>query len=263
MPDLRAAIYARFSSDKQSVRSIDDQVALCRAYCAAQGLTTVHVYEDRAVSGASTVNRFGWLKLMRDASAGKFEVVVAEALDRISRDQEDLAGIYKRLRFKQIEIRTVQDGKAEEIHVGIKGLVGALYLKDLAQKTRRGQAGVVRDGRHNGGRSYGYRAVAGQAGRLEVLDHEALVVRRIFESYLAGQSPRHIAATLNWGCRSRSAHRHVECVHDCRQQEARERHSTKRIVCRPHSLESAELHKRPGNWATRQPTKSEIRVDDS
>jgi site-specific DNA recombinase len=197
MPDLRAAIYARFSSDKQSERSIDDQVALCRAYCAAQGLTTVQVYEDRAVSGASTVNRFGWLKLMRDASAGKFEVVVAEALDRISRDQEDLAGIYKRLRFKQIEIRTVQDGKAEEIHVGIKGLVGALYLKDLAQKTRPGQAGVVRDGRHNGGRSYGYRAVAGQAGRLEVLDHEASVVRRIFESYLAGQSPRDIAATLN------------------------------------------------------------------
>ena len=43
-----------------------------------------------------------------------------------------------------------QDGKAEEIHVGVKGLVGALYLKDLAQKTKRGQAGVVRDGRHNG-----------------------------------------------------------------------------------------------------------------
>jgi site-specific DNA recombinase len=197
MSKMSAAVYARYSSDKQSDRSIDDQVALCQAFCEVQGLSVVGVYEDRAVSGASTVNRFGWLKLMRDANAGKFDVVVAEALDRISRDQEDLAGIYKRLRFKQIEIRTVQDGKAEEIHVGIKGLVGALYLKDLAQKTRRGQAGVVRDGRHNGGRSYGYRAVAGQPGRLEVLDHEASVVRRIFECYLAGQSPRYIAAALN------------------------------------------------------------------
>jgi DNA invertase Pin-like site-specific DNA recombinase len=55
---------------------------------------------------------------MRDARAGRFDVVVAEALDRISRDQEDLAGIHKRLRFIKIEIRTVQDGKAEEIHVG-------------------------------------------------------------------------------------------------------------------------------------------------
>jgi DNA invertase Pin-like site-specific DNA recombinase len=145
-----AAIYARFSSDKQSERSIDDQVALCRAFCERDGLRVIGVYEDRAISGASIANRFGWLKLMRDANAGKFGVVVAEALDRISRDQEDLAGIYKRLCFKQIEIRTVQDGRAEEIHVGIKGLVGALYLRDLAQKTRRGQAGVVRDGRTMG-----------------------------------------------------------------------------------------------------------------
>jgi site-specific DNA recombinase len=96
-----------------------------------------------------------------------------------------------------IEIRTVQDGKAEEIHVGVKGLVGALYLKDLAQKTKRGQAGVVREGRHNGGRSYGYRPIAGQNGRLEILEDEAAVVRRIFDSYTRGMSPRDIAASLN------------------------------------------------------------------
>jgi site-specific DNA recombinase len=193
----RTVIYARFSSDKQSERSIDDQVALCRAYCERNELSVVGVYDDRAISGASTVNRLGWEKLMRDARGGKFDVVVAEALDRISRDQEDLAGIYKRLRFMEIEIRTVQDGKAEEIHVGVKGLVGALYLKDLAQKTKRGQAGVVRDGRHNGGRSYGYRPIAGENGRLEILEDEAAVVRRIFESYITGKSPRDIAACLN------------------------------------------------------------------
>ena len=193
----RTAIYARFSSDKQSERSIDDQVALCRTYCERNELTVVGVYDDRAISGASTVNRLGWERLMRDARSGKFDVVVAEALDRISRDQEDLAGIYKRLRFIGIEIRTVQDGKAEEIHVGVKGLVGALYLKDLAQKTKRGQAGVAREGRHNGGRSYGYRPIAGQNGRLEIAEDEANVVQRIFEAYISGRSPRDIATGLN------------------------------------------------------------------
>ena len=193
----RAVIYARFSSDKQTERSIDDQVALCRAYCEREGLLVGEVYDDRAISGASTVNRIGLLRLMRDAGAGKFDVVVSEALDRISRDQEDLAGIYKRLSFRQIEIRTVQDGTAGEIHVGVKGLVGALYLKDLAQKTKRGQAGVIRDGRHNGGRSFGYRPVSGQPGILEIQDTEAAVVRRIFEWYAAGKSPRYIAGALN------------------------------------------------------------------
>jgi site-specific DNA recombinase len=129
---MKAAIYARFSSDKQTDRSIEDQVALCEAVCKHEGLTVVGIYDDRAISGASTLNRLGWQRLMRDAKAGKFKVVVAEALDRISRDQEDLAGIHKRLRFVGIDIRTAQDGIAGDIHIGVKGLLGSLYLKDLA-----------------------------------------------------------------------------------------------------------------------------------
>ena len=194
---VKAAIYARFSSDRQSERSISDQVAICRVMCEREGLTVVGVYEDRALSGASTVNRMGWQRLMRDARGGKFAVVVAEALDRISRDQEDLAGIHKRLKFSGIEIRTVQDGLAGEIHVGVKGLLGALYLKDLAQKTHRGQAGVVRDGRHNGGRSYGFQPLPGKPGLLEIDQAEAEIVRRIFRDYLDGNTPRDIAVALN------------------------------------------------------------------
>lgn len=193
MTEIRAAIYARFSSDKQSERSIDDQVVLCRQFCDREGMLVVIVYDDRAISGASTINRAGWRSLMRDAGDGKFDIVVSEALDRISRDQEDLSGIFKRLRFRGINILTLQDGLVGEMHVGIKGLLGALYLKDLAQKTKRGQAGVIRDHRHNGGRSYGYRSVAGKAGILQICEDEAEIVRRIFNDYLGGFSPRDIA----------------------------------------------------------------------
>jgi len=194
---MKAAIYARFSSDKQTDRSIEDQVVLCRTICEREGLIVVAVYDDRAISGASTLNRLGWQRLMRDAKAGKFNVVVAEALDRISRDQEDLAGIHKRLQFAGVEIRTAQDGIAGDIHIGVKGLLGSLYLKDLAQKTRRGQAGVIRDGRHNGGRSYGYRPIPGKPGELEIDEAEAATVRQIFADYLGARSPRDIAAALN------------------------------------------------------------------
>uniref|UniRef100_A0A973WWL2 Recombinase family protein n=1 Tax=Bradyrhizobium quebecense TaxID=2748629 RepID=A0A973WWL2_9BRAD len=195
---MKAAIYARFSDkDKQTDKSIDDQVALCRTMCERDGLMVVEVYSDHGISGASTVNRLGLQRLMRDAKAGKFAVVVSESLDRISRDQEDLAGIHKRLNFARVEIRTFVDNTVGEIHVGVKGLVGALYLKDLAQKTRRGQAGVVRDGRHNGGRSFGYRPVLGRRGELEIDEAEAQTVRRIFDLYIDGNTPRDIAARLN------------------------------------------------------------------
>jgi DNA invertase Pin-like site-specific DNA recombinase len=52
---------------------------------------------DRAISGSSRVP--GIQSLLADAAKGKFDLVYAEALDRISRDQEDVAGVYKRLRI--------------------------------------------------------------------------------------------------------------------------------------------------------------------
>ncbi|MGH2341332.1 recombinase family protein [Segnochrobactraceae bacterium EtOH-i3] len=54
-------------------------------------------YEDAAISGASTILRPGIQRLMRDAQHGEFNILLAEALDRISRDQADGATLYKHL----------------------------------------------------------------------------------------------------------------------------------------------------------------------
>ena len=69
----------------------------------------VQVYMDRAISGAS-LGRPGIQSLMVDAAKGEFDLVYAEALDRISRDQEDVAGVYKRLRFADVRIITLRGG---------------------------------------------------------------------------------------------------------------------------------------------------------
>lgn len=193
----RTAIYARFSSDLQRDRSIEDQVALCRDYAARNGLNIVAEFDDRARSGASVIGRDGLMKMLEGAREGLFDLVLVEALDRLSRDQEDLAGIYKRLSFAGIEIMAVHDGRADQVQVGIRGLVGALYLQDLAHKVRRGMSGVVRDGRNAGGKPYGYRPVPGKPGELEIVPEEAEVIRRIFERYVAGDTPRDIAFALN------------------------------------------------------------------
>ncbi len=143
------------------------------------------------------IGRDGLTDMMARARGGEFDVVVVEALDRISRDQEDLAGIYKRLSFLGIEIVGVHDGKADQIQVGIRSLVGSLYLEDLKHKVHRGMDGVVRDGRHAGGRAYGYRPKLGHPGELEIVEDEAAIVRRIFEEFRSGISPRDIAKGLN------------------------------------------------------------------
>ncbi len=68
-------------------------------------------------------------------------MVFAEALDRLSRDQEGVAGIFKRLSFAGVKIATLSEGEINPLHVGLKGTMNALFLKDLADKTRRGLQG--------------------------------------------------------------------------------------------------------------------------
>ncbi len=119
----------------------------------------VETYSDRAISGASMI-RAGIQELLADAQAGRFDMVLSEALDRLSRDQEDVAAVYKRLRFAGVSIVTLSEGEINERHVGLKGTMNALFLKDLAIKTHRGQRGRVEAGKAGSGRAaYGYRVI--------------------------------------------------------------------------------------------------------
>jgi DNA invertase Pin-like site-specific DNA recombinase len=128
---LKVAIYARYSSDNQRDASIADQLRVCREFAARQGGTVVDEFTDHAISGA-TLLRSGFQALMRDALNRRFDVVLAESLDRFSRGQEDTAGLFKRLTFAGVNIVTLADGDITHLHVGLKGTMNALFLKDLA-----------------------------------------------------------------------------------------------------------------------------------
>ncbi|WP_366929449.1 recombinase family protein [Mesorhizobium sp.] len=56
--------------------------------------------------------RSGIQSLIADAQAGRFDMVLSEALDRLSRDQEDVAGVYKRLRFAGVTISPCPKARA-------------------------------------------------------------------------------------------------------------------------------------------------------
>jgi site-specific DNA recombinase len=194
---MRAAIYARFSTDLQSDRSVEDQVALCRSHAARLGLAVTDIFADRAASGASIHGRPDYQRLIGLALAGQYDAILTEDLDRLSRNLADIARLYETMVFAGVKLVTAADGEISEMHIGLKGTMSALFLKGLAQKVRRGLAGVVRDGRSAGGRAYGYRPMAGRPGELAIVEDEAAIVRRIFADYLAGLSPREIAGRLN------------------------------------------------------------------
>ena len=196
---MKVALYARYSSDQQRDASIADQMRLCRAFAEGKRWTVTQEFTDAAISGA-TLLRPGFQGLLHLALRRGVDVVLAESLDRFSRDQEDIAGFFKRLSFVGVQLVTVSEGDIGHLHVGLKGTMNALYLKDLAEKTRRGLQGRVEAGKSGGGLCFGYACVNGAAGERNIASAQAAVVRRVFQSFASGMSPKGIAKHLNAEC---------------------------------------------------------------
>ena len=203
-PDLsRVALYARYSSHLQNPKSIDDQLAECQRHIHNLGGTVVARYSDAAVSGSTALKRPGIQALLRDCRRNAFTAVCAEALDRISRDIEDTAHIQKQLEFSHVTLLTINEGPVGPVIAAFKSTMNAMFLTDLASKTRRGQIALINQGRQIGRPAYGYRIanrIEGSKiirGLREIDPDTSLIVRRIYRLYLDGSSARAIARTLN------------------------------------------------------------------
>src|SRR5437588_4209914 len=192
---MKAAIYARFSTDRQSETSIADQERVCRARAAALELDVVAVHSDQATSGSTPVDRrAGSAALLAEAHAGRFSALLLESLDRLSRDAVDQQRTIRRLEHRGIRVVAADgsydsaNGKSRKLVLGVRGIVSEAYIDDIREKTHRGLAGQLARGYHAGGLSYGYRStVAGTNARgepighrLEVDNEQAEIVREIF-----------------------------------------------------------------------------------
>ena len=256
---VRVAVYARYSSDSQSEASIEDQVRLCRQRIAAEGWNLEQVYRDAAISGASSF-RPGYQAMLAAAREGGFDIVLAEALDRLSRDQEDIAGLYKRLKFAGIKLVTLAEGEISELHIGLKGTMNALFLKDLAAKTHRGLRGRVVAGKSAGGLCYGYKALRqtdahGEPvrGDRAIDEGEAQTITRIFRMFAEGHSPVAIAKALNAealpGPEGRAWRDTTIRGHAARGTGI----LRNELVCRPPGVEPHALHQGPDHGQTHLP----------
>ena len=203
---LRAALYARYSTDRQRETSIADQLRDAHARAAAEGWNIVAKHADESVSGSVPVAlRPGGKALLADALAGRIDVLVLEGLDRLSREIGEAETVTKRLEHRGIRIIGTADGydseaRGRKVMRIARGLVNELYLDDLREKTHRGLAGQFDRGYHVGGVCYGYRSRPSADGRgreLEIDDGQAEIVRRIFGEFAAGGSARAIAHRLN------------------------------------------------------------------
>lgn len=212
---MKAAFYARYSTDMQREASIDDQYRNCQAQADRERWEVVARYQDKAMSGTDA-DRPGLNAMMEAAMAGEFEVLIVDDLSRLSRDDIAMKTALRRLKFRDVRVIAVSDGfdtdsKSHKVQAFARSFINEVYVDDLREKTHRGMTGRAQQGYNTGGRSYGYRHVAiedpkrlDEYGRpvivavtREIDPDQAKWVEKIFQWYADGHPPRWISAELN------------------------------------------------------------------
>lgn len=179
----QAAIYARFSSDKQTEASIEAQERACREYAATHGIAIVAIYADEAISGKTSARR-QYQKMLRDAQKGQFDTILIHQYDRIARNLSEHVNLETKLeKWGVALIAVAQDfGQSKEAKI-MRALMWSLseyYLDNLSFEVKKGHREKALQGLHNGGVApFGYDVVN---QRYIINELEAGFVRRIFDA---------------------------------------------------------------------------------
>lgn len=192
---MRAAIYSRFSTEKQRDASIEDQVRECLKLAQQQNLEVVATFEDRGISGG-TAQRPGYQALLEAARNRQFELILTEDISRLWRSMAEYGP--RAAELADIRVHTItcvgDDTRREGygLILAVKQAMAEHARREISYRTRRGMEGLALAGKPTGGRCYGYTA----AGELDPV--QAPVVRSIFARARAGWSQERIAAQLNY-----------------------------------------------------------------
>ena len=196
---MRAAAYARYSTDNQDENSIAYQMAAIKEYCAQHDITITARYADEAKTGTN-IQRADFLEMERAATAGEFEAIVIYDISRGSRDVADWFQFRKDMMRLGIQVISVSgqlgdlmnpnDFLTELINVGM----GHHMVLDTRKKSIDGKTTRAHEGVFLGGYApYGYDIIN---RRYVINEREARHVRQIFRLYADGKSYGEIMEVL-------------------------------------------------------------------
>ncbi|MDE2668033.1 MAG: recombinase family protein [Chloroflexota bacterium] len=200
---MRAIIYSRVSTDAQERdgTSLDTQERACDEVAADRGWSVVRRIREAASGGV--LERDGLDELRAALRAGEAEVVVAFAVDRLSRSQNHIGVLFDEFERAGVRLEFVTE-RFEDTAVGrfilaARAFIAEVEREKIAERTMRGKEERARSGRipqATGAGCYGY-TYNPDSGRREIEPFQATVVRRIFERYAESRSFVAVSSELN------------------------------------------------------------------
>lgn len=189
--NMRAAVYARYSSDNQSEASIDAQLRAIENYCKQNDILIVKTYVDKALTATSD-KRPEFQQMIKDSALDLFDAVVVHKLDRFSRDRYDSATYKRKLKKNGVRIISVLenlDGSPESVILEslLEGMA-EYYSKNLAREVAKGMKETSLKCQHTGGKPPLGFDVDPTSKKLIINEDEAPIIRLIFDLSSKGYS---------------------------------------------------------------------------
>lgn len=201
----KVALYVRVSTTSQLEEgySIEEQKAKLESYCDIKDWHVYKVYTDGGFSG-STTERPALEQLIKDAQNKLFDTVLVYKLDRLSRSQKDTLYLIEDIFLKNnIEFVSLLEnfdtstpfGRAV---IGLLSVFAQLEREQIKERMQLGKLGRAKSGKSMmwAKTSYGYNYDK-ETGSMTVNEYEALAVKEIYSSYLAGMSITKLRDKIN------------------------------------------------------------------
>lgn len=194
---MKAALYARVSTVAQGEEekaSIPEQIAKIEQHCRDKGYAIADRYIDIGYSGA-TKSRPEFQRLLKDAQANKFEVIICWKADRLSRGMHPAAALMEIIEPMSIRLEAVEE-PLDMNYFAMLAVVGKIELDNIRARTKFGREARAKRGLHPGGHfvPYGYRL---NNGKIVLVEEEAHWIKNLFHWVADGKSARSWVAYAN------------------------------------------------------------------
>jgi site-specific DNA recombinase len=201
---VRAAIYRRVSTRGQAREdhfSLDEQLERCTQRCREKGFEIVADLAD-IHSGSMLEERPQMSRLLDMMYGREIDVIVATTLDRLSRERNHLGVIHHIASKYRVAIELTEevfeDAPTGQLLRSVSGFIAQIEREKIRERTRRGVRQRVRAGLMlpSGIPLYGYSFADNKKSRYIENPDTAPIVKRIWESAVAGESQGTIARKL-------------------------------------------------------------------
>ena len=199
----RVGIYVRVSTEMQSAEgySIDGQINQIKEYCNFHHFEVKDIYADRGISGKS-MNRPELQRMLKDANEGHIDCVMVYKTNRLARNTSDLLKIVEDLHKQNVEFFSLSERmevntSSGKLMLQILASFSEFERNNIVENVFMGQTRRAQEGYYQGNLPLGYDKIPDSKHELMINQHEANIVKYIFESYAKGHGYRKMANALN------------------------------------------------------------------